>query len=108
MRSTSIAAIDRHLRIFDVFRNLDIEMPIGQIVFFLTAAKLEGGSLREIAQASGAKMTTASRYLSNLSPKDAYRPAGLNLLIARENPMNRRMKVIRLTDEGNRVLAALS
>lgn len=102
-----VAALNKYLKIFDVFQMLDVEMPIGQIVFFLNAAKLEGSSLSEIAAASDAKLGTASRYLSNLSKIDRFRRAGLDLLKSHENPMNRRMKVIELTDKGIAVLAKL-
>lgn len=103
----SIVTINKYLKIFDVFRMLDVEMPIGQVVFFLNVAKMEGASLREIAEASDAKMTTASRYLSNLSKVDRFRKPGMDLVKSYENPMNRRMKIIELTPKGIAVLARL-
>jgi DNA-binding MarR family transcriptional regulator len=103
----NVATINKYLKIFDVFQMLDVEMPIGQIVFFLNAAKLEGASLREVAEASDVKMTTASRYLANLSKVDRFHREGLDLLTSHENPMNRRMKVIELTPKGIAVLAKL-
>lgn len=106
-KSISVADINKQLKMFEVFRQLDMEMPVGQIVFFLNAAKLEGASLREIAEASDAKMTTASRYLANLSEKDQFRQHGLNLLRAYENPANRRMKIIEVTEEGKKVLETI-
>lgn len=103
-----VIEIQRHLRTFEIFRKLDVEMPIGQIVFFLNAAKMEGATLKEVAEASDAKMTTASRYLANLSAKDRFRQDGLNLLYAYENPENRRQKLITVTAEGIKVLKAIS
>lgn len=103
----NIALINKHLKIFEVFRQRDIEIPVGQIIFFLHACKMEGASLREIADVSGVKMTTASRYLSNLSAKGQFKEKGLGLLHAEENPENRRMKCITLTDEGRSLLQSL-
>jgi DNA-binding MarR family transcriptional regulator len=103
----TVAQINQNLKLFEVFRSLDVEMPVGQIVFFLNAAKLEGAHLREIADASGTKITTASRYLANLGEKDQFRQSGLGLLKAYENPENRRMKIIELTEAGQELLVAL-
>lgn len=103
----TVAQINQNLKLFEVFRHLDAEMPAGQIVFFLNAAKLQGAHLREIADASGTKVTTASRYLANLSEKDQYRQNGLGLLRSYENPENRRMKIVELTEAGQELLQAL-
>jgi DNA-binding MarR family transcriptional regulator len=104
----SVAAINKNLKMIEIFRHLDIEMPVGQIAFFLNAAKLEGSSLREISDAAGTKITTASRYLSNLGSRNRFRQEGLGLLDAYENPENRRQKVVVLTDQGRKVLEMLS
>ncbi|MES2048891.1 MAG: hypothetical protein V4447_10850 [Pseudomonadota bacterium] len=103
----TVAEINKLLKLFEVFRHLDVEMPIGQLVFFLTAAKLEGASMREIADASGTKTSTASRYLANLEAKDQFRQSGLNLLHSYDNPANRRCKVIQLTQEGKKLLRTI-
>lgn len=108
MEKPTVATVNKYLKIFDVFRMLDVEMPIGQIVFFLNVAKMEGASLREISEASDAKMSTASRYLASLSKMDRFRRPGLDLVTSYENPMNRRMKIIELTPKGLAVLAKLN
>lgn len=101
------AAIDRNMRIFEVFRALDIEMPIGQILFFLHAAKHEGASLREIAELSDTVMSTASRYLGNLSIYRRDKKPGLKLLTSRVHPENRAKLTIELTEKGRLVLQQL-
>jgi hypothetical protein len=65
----STSAINKQLKIFEIFKSLDYMMPVGQMVFFLTAAKLEGQSLQDIASTSQTVVSTASRYLTNLSVK---------------------------------------
>ena len=105
--SAYIAAIDRNMKIFEVFRALDIEMPIGQILFFLYAAKYEGSSLREIAERSDTVMSTASRYLGNLSIYRRDKKPGLKLLTSKVHPENRAKLTIELTEKGRLVLQQL-
>lgn len=83
-------------------------MPVDQIVFFLVAAKNEGLSLREIAEQAGVNANTASRYLANLSDLNRFKQPGLKLLEAYDNPMNRRMKIIKLTEDGKKVIESLT
>lgn len=106
-KTVSLTDINKQLRIFDILTALDSEMPAGQIKFFLNAAKLQPCTLAEIAQASGTKMTTASRYLASLSAVGPYQNSGLNLLKATENPANRRQKLVELTPEGEKLLATV-
>lgn len=105
--SIPVAAINKQLKIFEIFKDLDYTMPVGQMVFFLTAAKLEGQSLQDIARDSETAVSTASRYLTNLSVKSRVGTKGLGLLRAYENPDNRRMKIIELTSEGRQLIEKL-
>lgn len=108
LSKVSASQVNKHLKVVDVFRRIDMNMPIGQIAFFLNAAKLEGHSLSEIAEASGLPLATASRYLANLTKIDRYREPGLCFLDFYENPMNRRKKLIVLTEVGRKVIDQLN
>ena len=44
-------------------------MPVGEVIMFLHVALNEGASLGELAEKSGMKKSTASRYLLDLSDK---------------------------------------
>ena len=57
---TNTKEIFKHLRVVDAFRNIDQDMPIGQVAFFLHASREEGSSLRDVAQMANCKMATAS------------------------------------------------
>jgi DNA-binding MarR family transcriptional regulator len=103
----SAAQVNKSLKVIDVFRELDPMMPIGQVAFFLTAAKNEEMTLSEIAERSGLAIATASRYLANLTGLDRYKQEGLNLLDAYDNPMNRRQKLVVLTDAGRKLFSKL-
>lgn len=104
----STKEIFKYLKIVDAFRAIDQDMPIGQVAFFLHASREEGSSLRDIANMGNCKMATASRYLSTLSVRGRNMDDGLDLLYYEENPVDRRQKLIYLTDRGRKLLDALS
>lgn len=102
--SIPVAAVNKQLKIFEIFKTLDYTMPVGQMLFFLTAAKLEGHPLQDIASSADIPTSTASRYLTNCSIRLRDGTPGLGLLRATENPDNRRMKIIELTSKGRQLL----
>jgi DNA-binding MarR family transcriptional regulator len=104
----STKEIFKYLKIVDAFRAIDQDMPIGQVVFFLHASREEGSSLRDVAQMANCKMATASRYLSTLSVHSRKAESGLDLLYYEENPIDRRQKLIYLTDKGRKLLDVLA
>ena len=80
---------------------VDSEIPLGQIKFLIAVAKNEGSSLREISGQCDLLMGTASRYMANLMFIPKYRQqAGVSLIHAYDNPVDRRQKVIVLTPAG--------
>lgn len=108
LNKASSKELFKYLRIVDAFRAVDQDMPIGQIAFFLHASREEGSTLRDVAQMANCKMATASRYLSTLSVKGRKTDDGLNLLYYEENPVDRRQKLIYLTDKGRKLLDTLA
>jgi DNA-binding MarR family transcriptional regulator len=105
---TNTKEIFKHLRVVDAFRSIDQDMPIGQVAFFLHASREEGSSLRDVAQMANCKMATASRYLSTLSVRGRKTDNGLDLLFYEENPVDRRQKLIYLSDKGKKLLETLA
>lgn len=111
MNSMSIKDRNKVSRLEEVFRKIsevDAEMPLGQIKFFLAVAKNEGSSLRDITAQCGLLMGTASRYMANLMFIPKYRQnAGVSLIHAYDNPVDRRQKVIVLTPAGKKLVEGL-
>ncbi len=94
--------------VIQLIRDVDSEMPLGQIMFFLTVAQNEGKSLREIAAACDLLIGTASRYMANLMFIPKYRQnAGVSLIHAYDNPVDRRQKVVVLTPAGRKLIEGL-
>lgn len=81
-------------------RHIDNDMPIAQAHMFMLVAEFEGLSLKELAKLADVKMATASRYISSLGTNQILKEPGLGLVEARENPAERRKKIITLTDKG--------
>jgi DNA-binding MarR family transcriptional regulator len=99
------ASIGTLLNVLDAFREIDKDMPLQQVVLFLSAAKEDGMSLQEICQKYDLAQSTASRNLALLAGIDPKRPDRNQPLVrAFENPMNRRTKIIEPTPEGRQLL----
>lgn len=111
MNNISLKDRNRIGKIEEVIRKvseIDAEMPLGQIRFFLAVARGEGSSLREIAAQCDLLMGTASRYMANLMFIPKYRQnAGVSLIHAYDNPVDRRQKVIILTPAGKKLVEGL-
>lgn len=107
LSKVSASQINKSLNVIEVFRKIDPAMPIAQVSFFLNAAKNEGLSLTDLAQMTGILLANASRYIVNLS---GGKPGekGLDLLDYYENPLNRRQKLVVLTERGRNLLTKLT
>ena len=87
---------------------IEAEMPLQQLHVLLLIAKAgEGSSLTDLAREAGIGLATASRYVSALGKQNRHREEGLLLVESFEDPMERRKKIIRLTDKGRVALNKL-
>lgn len=86
-----------------VLRSLDPDMPIAQAQCLLLIASHEGLSLKELAARAGVGMASASRYVAAFSKSVGDRK-GLGLVVAVEDPLERRKKTITLTSKGRIVI----
>lgn len=107
MASNKAEGLMRALR---EFRALDPDMPIPQAISLLLIAENEGLSLKELAEKIGVGMASASRYVAAFGKPTRPGAKGMGLVAAVEDPMERRKKIITLTNKGrimvNRILGA--
>lgn len=89
------------------FRELSPTMPVGEISIFLTAALNEGSSLKELAELADMRLSTASRYLLDLSDKTRKGDAGYQLLSRESDPDELRRNMYSLTAKGRKVVEKL-
>lgn len=88
MENLSIA-----LGILSNLREIDPDMPVSEALSLLLIAKYEGISLKDLASKADVGMASASRYVRTFSLE-------LGLVTAKEDPGERRKKVISLTAKG--------
>ena len=105
------AALEKILRVLEVFRVGDRDMPIGEAVSFIQVAlgdTRDGGiSITELAKAGGFALASASRYIQALGEFDRRRDPGLEWVSDNVDLMERRRKVLKVTPKGKRILSLL-
>lgn len=89
------------------FRNLSVTMPVGEVYMFLMVALNEGSSLSELAEKADMKLSTASRYLLDLSDKQRIGKDGFGLVSREQDPAELRKNMYSLTPKGRNVLKNL-
>lgn len=97
------------MKSLEILRGLDSDMPLAQALCLLLIAKHEGLSLKDLAEKAGIGMASASRYVAyfgkpraSLGHKD-----GMGLVVATEDPLERRKKTISLTAKGRAIINKL-
>jgi DNA-binding MarR family transcriptional regulator len=93
-------SIHEALALLDKLRALDADMPMAQAYSLLLIARDEGLSLKELATRAGVGMASASRYLADFTLR-------MGLATAKEDPNERRKKIITLTPKGRALVNKL-
>ena len=94
-------ALPTLIRVLEEFRTLDPDLPIQYALSFLTLAQNEGLSMGELAQRLAIAQSSASRNIAALSDWHSFGKPGLGLVEAREDPRERRRKLVSLTPKGH-------
>lgn len=98
---------DQLMRALEVFRELDPDMPIQYALSFLTLARNPGLSIRDLSERLGIAQSSASRNVAALSEWHSFRKPGHDLIQAKEDPRERRRKIVTPTPKGEALLARL-
>lgn len=100
-------ALRKLLRLLEEFRKLDPEMPLQQAVTFVEVALRPGISVTELSDRVGQALSSTSRNVAALGEVNRNRQQGHNLVVAKEDPLERRKKIVSLTPKGRRVAETL-
>ena len=105
-------AVSKALQIMGLFRELNQDMPIGEVVSFLTIATKEtqnGGGLTvtELGVQGGFSLASASRYMRSLSSKNRQGGEGHGVVTDLRDPMDDRRKVLRISPKGQEIVASI-
>jgi DNA-binding MarR family transcriptional regulator len=97
------------MQALEVFRTLDSDMPMAQATCLLIIAHNEGLSLKELSEKNGSSMAATSRYVAYFGKPHASlgHKTGLGLVVATEDPEERRKKAITLTAKGRALINKL-
>lgn len=90
------------------FREHDPEMQMQTAQTFITVALNPGISMTELSEKVGISQASCSRNVAALSRVHRLNKPGLDLVVAAEDPMERRRKVVKLTPKGQRLAEALT
>lgn len=118
---TSLAPTDRNVSVDDARRSVrklltilasiqDVNpfMPLPEVAAFLYVAINEGKSLTEISQIAGAKQSSMSRYLLDLSEKVRGGGAGYSLVRRETDPNELRRNLYTLTPKGRALVNSIA
>lgn len=101
--------LDRMIRALDVFRQEDADIPLGEVIAFLSIALKENDEVpvkvTDLAEVCGVALSSASRYAQALSDFDRNRAPGKRWVQSIVNPMDRRTKALTVTELGEQVIA---
>jgi DNA-binding MarR family transcriptional regulator len=82
----------------------DQTIPSQMMRAFIAVCEHEGKSMSELADIVGANVSTMSRHLLDLGPRNRKMEPGYGLVEARTDPMNLRVKNFFLTPKGKLAL----
>lgn len=87
---------------------IDAELPMQAAMVYLTVASNPGVTMKELQEAVGISQASCSRNVAALSAFHRLNKPGYNVVVATEDPLERRRKVVRLTEKGQRIANGLS
>lgn len=94
-------------RAIEEMRKLDPELPLQTVAVFVAVALKPGITMKDLGPLVGLSQASISRNVAALAKTHRLDKPGLDLLIAREDPVERRRKIVELTPKGRGVLSAL-
>lgn len=81
-------------------RAIDPEMPMQTALLFLLVAQRPGLTMKEIEEVMLVSQASVSRNVAALSQWSRHDKPGHGLVLAREDPLERRRKIVFLTQRG--------
>lgn len=101
-------ALLKGFRMLEEFRKLDPEMQLQTAATFMCVALRPGITMKEIGDKLGISQASCSRNVAALSKWHRLNKEGHNLVVATEDPTERRRKVVHLTPDGERLARNLT
>lgn len=83
-------------------------MPIQTAVVFLQTALRKQTTMRELGEITGLSQASMSRNIAALSKHHRLGKQGHDLVVTREDPAERRVKIVELTKKGQKLVDKLT
>lgn len=100
-------ALWKFAQCLEEMRKLDPEIQAQTISCFLMVVIHPGITMKDIGERVGISQASTSRNIAALSKVHRLNRPGHDLVVATEDPVERRRKVVYLTDKGKRVAESL-
>lgn len=97
-------SIEIYMKFVEMFRDMDAEIPLTTVGVFLVVVQNEHMTMKDMAKILGISQASCSRNVAYLAQYHRLNKPGLNLLVTREDPEERRRKIVSLTQKGKRVV----
>ncbi|SDL08274.1 DNA-binding transcriptional regulator, MarR family [Franzmannia pantelleriensis] len=101
-------AMRRALSVVQLFRELQSDLPLQTASLFVHIAANPGISIKQLIEETGGRQATISRTISVLSKWQEVDKPGFGLVWTKEDPHERRRKLVFLTDKGEEFAAELA
>lgn len=88
----------------DLFKQMHNDMPVQYIMLLLAVATQGEVSQNKLKELLSIPQSSTSRGLAALSEWQAYQKPGLGLITMKEDPEDRRRKLVTLTYKGDKVV----
>ncbi|APX94919.1 hypothetical protein BWR19_06270 [Halomonas sp. 1513] len=98
----------RALSVVQFFRELDSDLPLQTASLFVHIAASPGISIKQLIEQTGSRQSTVSRTIAVLSQWQEVDKPGFGLVWTKEDPRERRRKLVFLTDKGEEFAAELA
>lgn len=106
--SPQTGPLDCLIEAMELLRDAFPDLTVTSAMAFLRAAKNPGLPMSELQKAMAVPQSTLSRTVAVLSKYAAYQKEGANLLVAEDDPKDRRQRVISLTPKGEKLAEKLT
>ncbi|WP_019025377.1 MULTISPECIES: MarR family winged helix-turn-helix transcriptional regulator [unclassified Thioalkalivibrio] len=107
MNQSPSRIIDNLFRTIAEFRKYDPQLPIQTAAVFLTVAARPGITMLDIGKKLNTSQASCSRNVSALSKWRRQGSPGLDVVVAKEDPAERRRKQVWLTPKGEDLLRSI-
>ncbi|MGA4323626.1 MarR family transcriptional regulator [Ectopseudomonas hydrolytica] len=101
-------ALVQLFKAIEEFRGIDPEMPSQSAALFLYSAIYPGCTMTDLQTNLAMSQASCSRNVSALSEWHRLEKPGLGLIVATPDPMERRRKIVRLTEKGEQLAVSLT